>query len=127
MKRSELVFVTYPNTWNRDTGIIRVESVEPHSGKHSIVGDLVLYLNEVNHSPDGFGWGYHGSGPSQTAYAMLRRVCGNKTTAQAFYQQFKNEVIASLHGRWELSLDFVTDWIHQRQQELTEKAKKEKS
>lgn len=32
---------------------------------------LPCYLNVRNHSPDGFNWGYGGSGPSQLALAIL--------------------------------------------------------
>lgn len=67
--------------------------------------DLPLYLNEVNHSPTGFAWGYGGSGPAQLAYAILRNYLGehniarSKTIAKALYQRFKWDVIAPL--KWE--------------------------
>lgn len=122
-----LVFITYPNEWNPDTGFVKIERLNPDTHKYDFVADLELYLNEVNHSPDGFGWGYHGSGPSQVAYAILRYVCGNKTTAMTFYQRFKREVIANLHGRWELSLEFVDNWLKKMEEELFERAKQEKT
>lgn len=125
MIEKNLVFITYPNDWNPDTGAIKIERLNPDTHKYEFVADLTLYLNEVNHSPDGFGWGYYGSGPSQTAYAILRYVCGNKTTAIAFYQRLKHDVIANLHGRWELSLEFIDSWLKKMEQELIDKAKKE--
>ena len=48
----------------------------------------------VNHSPDGFSWGYAGSGPSQLALAILLEVTGDKETASSLYQQFKFEVVS---------------------------------
>lgn len=48
-----------------------------------------------NHSPDGFGWGYGGSAPSQLALAILLEVT-DKQTALKNYQLFKSEVIARI-------------------------------
>jgi len=45
-----------------------------------------------NHSPDGFNWGYGGSGPAQLALAVVLAL----TDKSAGYQQFKCEVIAKL-------------------------------
>jgi len=51
-----------------------------------------------NHSPDGFNWGYGGSGPAQLALALLADALGDDAKAQAFYQDFKFKVIARLTG-----------------------------
>lgn len=45
-----------------------------------------------NHSPDGFNWGYGGSGPSQLALAIVLKLTG-KT---ANYQDLKWKIIAGL-------------------------------
>jgi len=45
-----------------------------------------------NHSPDGFNWGYYGSGPSQLALAVVLE-CTDKPDG---YQEFKNKVISTL-------------------------------
>jgi hypothetical protein len=45
-----------------------------------------------NHSPDGFNWGYGGSGPAQLALAIMLAVTGKPDG----YQDFKWEVIATL-------------------------------
>lgn len=55
----------------------------------------------VNHSPDGFAWGYEGSGPAQLALAILADHLKDDDRALAIYQQFKRMVIARLpreHG-----------------------------
>jgi len=31
----------------------------------------------INHSPDGFNWGYHGSGPAQLAAALALEILGD--------------------------------------------------
>lgn len=59
-----------------------------------------------NHSPDGFEWGYAGSGPAQLALAMLLDYTGDVATALRYYQPFKAEVIAGLpreSGRWQIT------------------------
>jgi len=48
-----------------------------------------------NHSPDGFAWGYGGSGPAQLALAILAD-CTDDETAQKYYQDFKFAVIGVL-------------------------------
>lgn len=47
----------------------------------------------INHSPDGFEWGYSGSGPAQLALAILMDVYPVEI-AQRFYQEFKSAFIA---------------------------------
>jgi hypothetical protein len=56
---------------------------------------LPLCLEYVNHSPDGFAWGYEGSGPAQLAFAILYAYYG---TSMAFrhYQDFKRRIIAQI-------------------------------
>lgn len=45
-----------------------------------------------NHSPDGFSWGYGGSGPSQLALAIMLKITGQANG----YQDFKWKVIAKI-------------------------------
>lgn len=52
-------------------------------------------LKIVKHSPDGFNWGYGGSGPAQLALAILIRYV-DANTAQQYYHQFKFGFIATL-------------------------------
>lgn len=54
-----------------------------------------------NHSPDGFSWGYGGSGPAQLALAILLEELPQEL-ATRYYQAFKWRVIASLPASWEL-------------------------
>lgn len=51
-----------------------------------------------NHSPDGFNWGYGGSGPAQLALALLADALCDDEKARRFYQDFKFKVIARLDG-----------------------------
>ena len=55
-----------------------------------------------NHSPDGFNWGYAGSGPAQLALAICMHLDLNMP-----YQDFKNKYIATLpFGK---SFDLILD------------------
>ena len=50
-----------------------------------------------NHSPDGFNWGYGGSGPAQLALAICLEVFPEDIAIRK-YQDFKWNVIAKLPG-----------------------------
>lgn len=67
-------------------------------------------LEVENHSPDGFTWGYRGSGPTQLALAILLEFTG-KETALRNYMQFRDEHVA----RWRKDFDvtiLMTRYIH---------------
>jgi hypothetical protein len=65
-----------------------------------------------NHSPDGFNWGYGGSGPAQLSLAMLAHVAGDDNLAVKLHQQFKADVVCGLdHEGWYLTLSAVRAWI----------------
>jgi hypothetical protein len=57
-----------------------------------------------NHSPDGFQWGYPGSGPSQLALALLADALGDDEKALRFYPEFKANTVARITGdSWEMT------------------------
>lgn len=64
-----------------------------------------------NHSPDGFSWGYGGSGPSQLALAILLEL--HPEGAQQLYQDFKFDFIAGLPMDKDFSIPIaeVNAWI----------------
>lgn len=49
----------------------------------------------VNHSPDGFEWGYLGSGAAQLAFAILSDYTDDEF-AMKHYQDFKEKIISNL-------------------------------
>ena len=49
----------------------------------------------LNHSPDGFNWGYGGSGPAQLALAILLELEGEEKAIES-YQDFKWNFVANL-------------------------------
>lgn len=55
-----------------------------------------------NHSPDGFNWGYGGSGPAQLALAVILRLTGDAVG----YQDFKFRVIAAIPQNKDFDIKF---------------------
>lgn len=71
-----------------------------------------------NHSPDGFNWGYEGSGCAQLAIAILLKCLGDTKYAKditSVYQDFKREFIAKLKldEEFEINVD-INKWISER-------------
>lgn len=66
-----------------------------------------------NHSPDGFAWGYGGSGPAQLALAILYEVTEDKELSLQYHQAFKMGIIApqSQRGDWMIELD-LWEWLN---------------
>ena len=65
-----------------------------------------------NHSPDGFEWGYGGSGPAQLALALLADALGDDSLALRWYQDFKWKVVAPLDrdAPWEMTDETIRQW-----------------
>lgn len=66
-----------------------------------------------NHSPDGFSWGFGGSGPAQLALALLLDVGLSDEEAIELHQQFKREVVAKwdIEGDWTTTTEEIRQWI----------------
>jgi Family of unknown function (DUF6166) len=61
-------------------------------------------LDLYNHSPDGFEWGYGGSGPAQLALAIIADHLGNGKKAFEIYHDFKWAVVANMpYVGWKLT------------------------
>lgn len=58
-----------------------------------------------NHSPDGFNWGYGGSGPAQLALAICMELMPREE-ALAKYQDLKRSVIAGLPQGKDFEIEF---------------------
>ncbi len=60
-----------------------------------VLSDLPPRNDIRNHSPDGFQWGYGGSGPAQLALALcVHALEGDIERAQNVYQEFKFRNVA---------------------------------
>jgi hypothetical protein len=78
-----------------------------------------------NHSPDGFNWGYCGSGCAQLALAILLE----ETTveeARALYQDFKRVVVAVWkNDRWAITSEGIQNWLSARRLQQKREARQE--
>lgn len=66
----------------------------------------------VNHSPDGFNWGYSGSGPAQLALGLLLDVTGDREIASRYYQLFKADAVAQFGESWEITEVAIRRWLN---------------
>lgn len=73
----------------------------------------------ANHSPDGFEWGYSGSGPSQLALALLADALGDDARALALYQDFKRTFVALLDAEapWSITDAAIIARCHELEME----------
>lgn len=73
------------------------------------------------HSPDGFQWGYGGSGPSDLALAIMtdyfsrQGVVKSLEEANGCYQDFKWDFIAKLaEDGWSITDEQIHEWREER-------------
>ncbi len=71
-----------------------------------------------NHSPNGFNWGYGGSGPAQLALALLYDVTRNKELSIKLHQDFKWDFVALWKGDWAITDEEIRRWIGDRCKEV---------
>jgi hypothetical protein len=84
-----------------------------------------LYVRR--HSPDGFNWGYSGSGPAQLALAILLYEGLPAKYAGQIYQDLKFEKVASWDGAkgWFLTGTELRGWIESKLIEIAKKEQRE--
>lgn len=71
------------------------------------------------HSPDGFQWGYGGSGPSDAALAILSDCIGFDE-AQKYYQSFKFEFVATAGKELEIKEEDIKSWFKKHKKEMNQ-------
>jgi hypothetical protein len=88
------------------SGAAAVVSICPGKAALPVRRDL------VDHSPDGFEWGYGGSGPAQLALALLAHATADSDRAVDLHQQFKSEVVAGWprDRGWKITAHEVRQW-----------------
>jgi hypothetical protein len=70
-------------------------------------------LTLASHSPDGFEWGYSGSGPAQLALAILLNEYGAARSLE-LYQDFKHDVISRFASHWHITSAEISDWLSRK-------------
>jgi len=102
-------------------------------------GDYRRVSHVMLHSPDGFEWGYGGSGPADLALSilahhlrsLLARLYGDANAAPAsscneafaavreLHQAFKWEFVARFdHDLWMLPVERINDWLRRQTENL---------
>ncbi len=66
-----------------------------------------------NHSPDGFQWGYGGSGPAQLALALLLDATNNPELSVRLHQAFKRHFVAAWGEKWQIRRDDILLWVEE--------------
>jgi hypothetical protein len=82
--------------------LIQGDYVDGNYGQVTIDGHVLDPADSLklrDHSPDGFSWGYEGSGPAQLALAILLWTGMEEEQALDFYQQFKSDYLAKLDAQ----------------------------
>lgn len=101
-RRSEI-----PDRDPRIVAFIRAENQEAVV----TVGGRVLEHKIVYHSPDGFEFGYLGSGPAELALNLLALVVSEEE-AFRLHQDFKFALLRSIHHHGgELRMQDILEWI----------------
>lgn len=109
---------------------------DPFPSEANTVGEFMVLVNDRplsakpsqkvwNHSPDGFSWGYAGSGPAQLSLALLLDALGDKERAIRLYQRFKFRVVASWQRNkgWRITQDEIIRICNELEQNQKSKAK----
>jgi len=99
----------YTGTYNGTRPLQREWQVELNGHPFDPTPSQAVY----NHSPDGFAWGYGGSGPAQLALAILLEETGDAERAFLAHQTFKFQVVAKWEqsGSWTLTSADVAAWF----------------
>ena len=66
-----------------------------------------------NHSPDGFNWGYTGSGPAQCALGIMLEVTNDKRRSLNLYHKLVSDAISQIpEGElFEITEERILEWI----------------
>ena len=83
------------------------------------VSNVVVTVNSeplkhrIYHSPDGFNWGYGGSGPADLARSILWDFIGAEPTP-GLYQDFKFHFVSGWKDKWEITSEEIQNWLDKR-------------
>ncbi len=80
-------------------------------------GDEYPLKHIERHSPDGFNWGYGGSGPADTALSILAN-CLKMEQANVLYQSFKSEFVAAWGDEFTITEKEIKDWARKQRAEI---------
>lgn len=78
-----------------------------------------------NHSPDGFEWGYGGSGPAQLALALLLDATDSVALARRYYQRYKWAAVSSWGQVWQTTAAEILAWVRRFEAEDLEEGQRQ--
>ena len=96
--------------------IYKGKRLNPEEGT---ISNVMVTVNDkplkhrVYHSPDGFNWGYGGSGPADLAISILWDFIGTKPTP-GLYQDFKSHFVAGWKDTWEITSEEIQNWLDRK-------------
>jgi len=107
---------------NNEMGIVRGEYAASTERPYNHVYVDGEYLDPKeslkleNHSPDGFNWGYEGSGPSQLALALLLHFTKDKRFSVLFHNELKSDIISLISQGSDFSInkESIIQWIEKK-------------
>ncbi len=98
---------------------ITVAVKEAHHYGASINCDLT---HVERHSPDGFQWGYGGSGPADLALSILIHFCKKRDllpeVAEKYYQEFKFAFIVPADNELKITCKDIARWLADKDPQL---------
>lgn len=94
-----------------------IGGAKPSGNRVSVVdnetGNTEPLTHIVRHSPDGFSWGFGGSGPAELAHCLLVDHLGHEVEPEV-YQRFKFDVIAAIRQpTWTITGEFIDVWLRE--------------
>lgn len=72
-----------------------------------------ILAHQMRHSPDGFQWGYAGSGPADLARSILWDHLG-RAVDPGVYQAFKFAFVANWGDQWQITSVQIAEWLDGR-------------
>src|ERR1039457_6493676 len=106
---------------NRGSYTMRIEDAiiyGDHETSTVWIGDKALDIRrslKIENKSSSYSWGYHGSGPSQLALAIMLELCDDEETARRLFQEFKISFIADEPSDKDLMIPVavVMQWIEE--------------
>ncbi len=90
---------------------VEVIVIDSNKGKNKIYN----LQHIMRHSPDGFNWGYGGSGPGDLARSILMdHFSGTTYGVEMIYMKFKQDFVAHFGDTWEITSDLISEWMEAR-------------
>jgi len=75
-------------------------------------------LKLFNHSPDGFQWGYRGSGCAQLALAILMDLTEDPRLSVRLHQDFKDHFIARAGKQLVITEPDIRTWLEKWERQI---------